>query len=46
MTDSDAAPRSTRPTLAGIAAMLAPHRLEVLGGFFADAEDASLPAGT
>jgi ferredoxin len=47
MTETDAAAsRSARPTLAGIAAILAPHRLEVLGGFAAGPEDTGLPAGT
>jgi hypothetical protein len=46
MTDTDPAPPADRPTLAGIAALLDPHRLEVLGGFTAGPEDAGLPPGT
>jgi ferredoxin len=38
--------RSSLPTLAEIGAMLAPHRLEVLGGFACGPEDAGLPKGT
>jgi ferredoxin len=46
MTDADADPRSTRPTLAGISASLLPHRLEVLGGFAVSPGEAGFPPGT
>lgn len=46
MMEPDAASHSTRPTLAGIEAVLAPHRLEVLGGFAVTPDEPGFPAGT
>ena len=39
-------PRTDPVSLAGIDARLAPHRLEVLGGFTLDADEPALPPGT
>jgi hypothetical protein len=46
MTDSQAPPRPTAPSLAGIEALLRPHRLAVLGGFPPRPDEEGLPKGT